>query len=478
MTPAAQATIFVAIAAFALSMLVPAAFPNQTQLLGLPLFMVAALWMVPLGMALVRGEKWAFILALAVLIFVTDSSFRTRHWTDKTLDWQALLKGLIWMGVGMIGLMRLSRTARLFSTPPVLFTLAFVAMLGMSALWSKMPLYSLQSAMSYFWLLLFGLAAAEVLDETAFLKAIALGCGMVVLPSLAVAPFGTGIVPPSPGSTGESDRLRGIADHPIPLAEEAALFTFACAALMRRLKGSGLRIMLALMVVAGIITVLLTQSRIPPIAMIAAVLSFAAYRKGGWLLMVPSLLLCVTVVLLMESMAGFAALLPQGMLEMFARSGSSSEILTLSGRLDIWPYVLDMVGRAPLLGHGHASGMVLFDGFTKWSINHAHNAYLQSLLYVGVAGTALLAMALLSQLRIFLVRPSAVRDIVFLYMLLKGMTEQSILSNMPSGAVVLWMITVGMAAMAWRQRRAPVSGAFGMNNVPGSPSAAAAKGAR
>lgn len=447
---AVRLAVTLSIAAFALALVAAVMFPDEPQLLGLPLFVVGALWMVPLGLALIQGRPWAFIIGLALLIFVTDATFRSRVWTDKSLDWQSALKGLVWAGAGMIGLIRLNRTGRLLTTPPVVFTLAFVFMLGMSALWSPTPLYTLQSAISYGWLLLFGLAAAEVLDEHNLLKAVALGCGMVVIPSLAIAPFGVALVAASPGSTGEADRLRGITDHAIPLAEESALFVFACCALWVRSHDFGAKLLLALLAVAGAITVILTHSRIPPLAMIAAVLAFAAYRKGGWMLMVSTLALSIGLVLLMEATAGFAALLPTGLLEMVARSGSSSEILSLSGRLTIWPYALDRVADSPLLGHGHASGMLVFKSFMRWKITHAHNAYLQALVYVGIVGFVLLMAALFCQIKVFLTRPSPVRDTIFLYMLLKGMTEQSILSNMPSGAVVIWMITVGMAALAWK----------------------------
>lgn len=444
-----------AVAAFAISMLVPALFPGEDSWMGLPLAAVAPLWILPLMAALARGERWAYVLALAVLIFVTDSSFRARDWQDKSLDWQVLLKGMVWLGCGLAGMLRLPRTGWMLSSPPVLFTLFFLTWLLASALWSPLPLYTVQSAVAFAWLFLFGLAAAQVLDETQLLKAVALGTGLVVLPSLALAPFAMGIAPPSPGSTGEADRLRGFTDHPIPMAEVSALFTFACAALIGRVRGGAARTGLVALVAAGIATVLLTQSRIPPLSMLAAAFAFAAYRRGGWLLMLPALTVFVALVLVLESLGGFARVLPPGLLELVARSGESSEILTLSGRLVIWPYVLDRIAEAPLVGHGHATGMVLFESFTRWKITHAHNLYLQALLYVGIVGFGLLLAALLCQFRVFLRRPSPVRDILVLFTLLKGVTEQSILSNMPSGSVALWMVTVGMAAMAWGKEVRP-----------------------
>lgn len=448
--PAAAAFAVLAALAFTLSMLVPALNPDQQSLLGVPLAVVALIWAVPLMLALVRGEPWAFIVALALLMLMTDANFRARAWNDKSVDAQVLVKGLVWLGCGTVGLIRLSSRGWLLGRPPVVFAGLLVALMGLSALWSPTPLYTVQSAVAYGWMLLFGLAAATVLDERQLLQAIALGTGLIVLPSLAIAPFAMGLTPPSPGSTGEPDRLRGLTDHPIPMAEVSALFTFAVAALALRARGAA-RLGLWLLVLAGLVTAGLTQSRIPPLAMVASVLAFLAYRRGGALLMVPTLTIAIGGVLLLEAIGGFAAMLPPDLLSLISRSGHSVEILSLSGRLDIWPYVLDRIAEHPILGHGAASGMMLFKGFVRWKITHAHNLYLQCLLYLGVVGFVLLMGVLLCQIRLFLRAPSPVRDILVLYIVLKGLTEQSILSNMPSGTVAVWMVTVGMAALAWRR---------------------------
>ncbi|HLO78412.1 MAG TPA: O-antigen ligase family protein [Magnetospirillum sp.] len=464
--PAARAFAVLAAAAFALSMMVPALNPEQQSLLGVPLAVIALIWAIPLMLALMRGDSWAFIVALALLMFLTDSNFRARAWNDKSVDAQVLVKGLVWLGCGMVGVIRVSARGWLLGRPPVIFAGALVVLMALSAMWSPTPLYTIQSAVAYGWMLLFGLAAATVLDERQVLQAVALGAGLIVLPSLAIAPFAMGLTPPSPGSTGEPDRLRGLTDHPIPLAEVSALFTFAVAALALRARGWG-RLGLWLLMAAGIATAAMTQSRIPPLAMVASVFAFLAYRRGGWLLMVPTLTVTIGGVLLLEAMGGFAAMLPPDLLSLISRSGHSVEILSLSGRLDIWPYVLDRIAEAPLLGHGAASGMMLFKGFVRWKITHAHNLYLQSLLYLGVVGFALLMGVLLCQMRVFLRAPSPVRDILVLYIVLKGLTEQSILSNMPSGTVAVWMVTVGMAALAWRR---PVSAAgIRAGTAPASP---------
>lgn len=452
--PAQIAAAMLAVAAFALSLLVEAAMPAKTVWHLLPLGVVTVVWMVPLMLALIRGERWAFVFALAVLLFTTDASFRARSWADKSIDWQVALKGLTWLGCGFAGAVHLSRTLPLLSRPPAWAALAFLLVLLASSAWSPVPGYSLMSGLAFLCLFTFALAAAQFLDERGFCIALAVGTGLIVLPSLAISPFMVGISPTSPGSTGEMDRLRGLTDHPIPLAEAAATFAFACLALRQFTKGAWRRTLCLALALCGIATLVLTQSRIPGLAMVAAVLGYWAYRKGGWLLMVPSMVMVAALALMMEAIAPFATLLPHDILELFARSGSSKEILTLSGRLTIWPYAWEHVQEALVLGHGHASGVTIFKGFTPWKIVHAHNAYLQALLYVGVVGASLLIGAILCQIKVFLDDPKPVRDVMMLYLLLKGVTEQSMMGNMPSSSVELWLVTVCMAAVAWNRRPA------------------------
>ena len=444
--PAAIATAIVAaLGGMAVAVLAPAGLADKPGYAAIPLAFAAVLWMIPVGLALVRGERWAYVVAMAGLIFLTDATFRSRSWADKSFDWQVLLKGMAWFGCGLAGTLRLGRTMERLTSPPVLFVLIFVVVLGVSTAWSPNPSYSFLSSMGFLCFLLFAVAAADVLDDRDILLGLAIGSGLVVLPSLAISPFAMGLSAVSPGSTGEVGRLRGITDHPIPLAESAALFIFACLALLGHVRGFGGRALLLLLAAAGIATALLTQSRLPVLAMAGAAAAWWAYRRGGALLMVPVLAGFATVVLAAESVAGFSRLLPRDILESVSRSGSSKEILTLSGRLLIWPYVVEQIADAPWLGHGHAAGVSLFRGFTPWKIAHAHNAYLQALLYVGILGSIPLLAALLSQLRAFVVRPSPVRDILLLNALILGMTETSMVANMPSQGVLTWMLAAAMA---------------------------------
>lgn len=453
------AFIFLAIVtagAFAVTLLIAAINGASSPFLdALPLAVVAALWAIPFMGALAKGESWAFILYIAVLIFVTEGNFRSREWDDKSFDWQVMMKGLTWLGAGVIGFLRLGDTWQWIKRPPALWALIFLVFLALSTAWSPEPAYTLLSAGAFLCLFLFSFACVQQLSEKQLMAGLLIGLSLVIVPSLAIAPFGIGITEPSPGSTGELDRLRGLTEHPIPLAEDAALLAFlAGLAIARKWRG---RLFFVLLFAASVTVVLLTQSRIPPLAMIAAALLAWSYSKGGLPLLLP-MLVGVVLLVWIDAMWGLLTILPGEIMSSISRSGRVSEITTLSGRLDIWPYVLDRFWEHPLIGFGHASGAQVLEPFPLWKITHAHNVVLQALLYTGLIGTALLIMAFLGQLRVFLASPNMFRDALFLYALVKGFTEQSMLSNMPSSSGFAWMLTVALSAKgaeALRKRKSP-----------------------
>jgi exopolysaccharide production protein ExoQ len=70
---------------------------------------------------------------------------------------------------------------------------------------------------------------------------------------------------------------------------------------------------------------------------------------------------------------------------------------SLTGRTELWPYVIDAIMRRPLLGWGFAAfwsplnpySMEISD-LVRWTVPEAHNGLLQALLDVGLIGTVLL----------------------------------------------------------------------------------------
>lgn len=75
------------------------------------------------------------------------------------------------------------------------------------------------------------------------------------------------------------------------------------------------------------------------------------------------------------------------------RNQGAEEVLTVSGRTDLWHSVYDMFLNRPILGYGYSASRNLLLKVLPWAGN-AHNALAETLLGLGVVGTALVWFAL------------------------------------------------------------------------------------
>jgi len=115
-----------------------------------------------------------------------------------------------------------------------------------------------------------------------------------------------------------------------------------------------------------------------------------AARGGGRIL---SILGCLPLL----GVAVMAAIAPD---VLFGLMGKDA---TLTGRTDLWPYVLDFISQRPLLGWGYRSfwqvdNPLAADLWKKlgWSPPHAHNGYLELLMDVGYVGSVGFAYVVLA----------------------------------------------------------------------------------
>jgi len=160
-----------------------------------------------------------------------------------------------------------------------------------------------------------------------------------------------------------------------------------------RLAGTGLRLLALFILAASLVTLVVTQSRGALLAMLGgaallALLDWVATRRW-WL---PALLVTATGLGLLAGPFVERALPPP----------SSSEALTLDGRLPIWEAAIRMIGRAPLSGAGLGNFQTVSardaadaaaDGLpgSFRGAGHAHNLFLQVATDLGLVGLAAFA---------------------------------------------------------------------------------------
>lgn len=128
------------------------------------------------------------------------------------------------------------------------------------------------------------------------------------------------------------------------------------------------------------------------VALAVGLLSFLIFlrmKKVGILIGSKTLIVMVSLIIIYGSITPFA-----GGLALYDASSVLGRDETLTGRSDIWAYLVPYAMKKPILGHGF--GGFWTDAIREATSSHAHNGYLDMILNLGFAGHIFFSMFLLS----------------------------------------------------------------------------------
>lgn len=394
-------------------------------------------------LAACRGQPWALRACMVVFILTIDSAVRGSPASPLTFDAQVLAKMLVTGGILIVGVANLPASMRYFRSVPAMALSLYLTLAVASCLYSPEPLFTLIHSVSFIAIFLFAGALVARLGFRDIMMTSLLVLGFHVVITLALAPLGR--VPPVwmiSGEGGNVVRLQGFVGHPLRLADVASLWIL-CAWVMW-LQG-WLRLRFLLIVLAlGAVTLALAHERMPIAACLLGLMSLGRYRP-----------LAVWFVLATALAALFAAILAPGIITAFAtaisRGGGAEEIFTLTGRLELWRQSLIIFMDRPLFGFGFsAAGHVLAERYhvpRGGSLpSGAEGMIPQSLLSLGLIGTALLILTLVS-LIVFAVRNrNSVLNPFICYAFFTGVTTASAIGRSVNGATLYWMMAICLVA--------------------------------
>lgn len=395
----------------------------------LPFGLALALLGLAVVCAAALGKRWAIASIFVFVIFGLSLSLRTREYGETGLDWQNGMKLATWALIVALGVLHARRLAAYFSRRTIMLAGLFGLMALFSALWSLTPAYTAANAVGVIAYLVLACLAASALGTDATLSlvtntllayiALALVSGLL-LPDMAWLP---------PSVTEISYRLRGLSGHPNVLGEQAALLVTFAAISHRRGVCGGLILMLALAL--GFAALAASGSRTTLAATLVAWIVVALRERR---LLLPAFVAgfaCALVGVVTLAFGWFPDIEP--LLGPLARSGSASEITTLTGRTDLWAVAADLIAQKPLFGWGFNGTEALIVGSVGRAFEgdpvNTHNMYIQSVLCLGFIGS-LPGFALLGLLVARMVaRPDGMRDQIVLLAMITGFAEVSIFAT-------------------------------------------------
>ena len=299
------------------------------------------------------------------------------EWVGKSGDKVTEILNAVFVGVCIalfvrgFGRIALVRTRALVGFYLVAFFLA-------SATWSIDPSFSIRESTLYAVMMLGSIGTATTLGVDAFMKLIARACLLAAIASLTLY-----FVAPHTVISVEDLDFRGVFSQKNVLGQ--AMMVGALAYLHRLRTGHGARWgnLLAL----GLITLVCLMSHSATSTLTIAMMCgldilFVLFRKRGAfrLIGIASLALGVPALIV-------AAAAPDALLDLIGKDR------TLTGRTEIWDFVMRMIADRPILGWGYLAFWtpsnpfaVELSNIVHWFVPQAHNGLLEIALHLGLVG--------------------------------------------------------------------------------------------
>jgi exopolysaccharide production protein ExoQ len=257
--------------------------------------------------------------------------------------------------------------------------LATIGYLLLTALWSTDPQTTVREAIVYFFVIVGTIGIAATFDADEFMGLLELTCFLSAIASIALL-----FIAPAIAFTDFVD-FQGIFPHKNFLGQVMATGALASLHGLRVGRRPALRIVM-LCVFAGLAfasksaTAWLTIFVSCGASMIAAL-----WQKGG-----AARIFGMVAAIALGPILLVVAVDPDPILELIGKDP------TLTGRTEIWDYVISDIWLKPLLGWGYFAFWLVSNpaameiaNSVKWFVPQAHNGLLEMLLNVGLAGTAI-----------------------------------------------------------------------------------------
>ncbi len=365
----------------------------------------------------------ASLVAIGVVLAVSIN-FRHRGFEDKSIDAQVLLR---LAGFALFFVLSASVVVRRLLSgikPEPLLWITLLAWLIVSSSYAADPVQSFVAASSALGGFLFLWSFCELYGRQSLVRVMTATCLVLSIGSIVIY-----FTNPSLGRLSDwnaagqyeiTTRLQGLFGNPNGAGGSAAP-SFLLALLLQRRRGAGIGHGVMLCVFA--IVAILSNNRMALIASAGCLASiYICQRNFGFRAIVVLLVGTVT------TLAVYA--LGEVLFTGIARSGNSDEVLSLTGRTEIWRVALKLWSDQPILGLGYGSSPFALSESPDLfgAVGNTHNTYLEVLFSSGVLGLGLLITSLAITLRRAFARRRFSELGIVVFFLIYGLTEAVIFS--------------------------------------------------
>jgi exopolysaccharide production protein ExoQ len=260
--------------------------------------------------------------------------------------------------------------------------LALVTFLLLSAAWSIDPSSTVRRGVVYLWFIIGTIGVVGSLDGDEAMDLLGRVCALSAAASIVLL-----VISPSNAWMPDSSGLRGIYPHKNVFGQVMAIGALVSLHAMRT-SNSRRRLskICTLILFTGLTFLSKSSTSLLTIFAFCAVNSIITIFRQGRI----GRIIGVFLIIVLVPAAAIAAWDPNALLEMIGKDP------TLTGRTELWSYLLNKIGERPILGWGFRAfwsghNPIVWDIQAKlgWTVVSAHNGLLEALLEVGIVGSAL-----------------------------------------------------------------------------------------
>lgn len=384
-----------------------------------------------------QGKSTAMTVLMVIILVLSDLSLRNRAYNDTSLDAQTLTKTALW-GLGLlVAIFNWRRLTLALREPAVAFLVALCLWFVFTSLYSPIRAYSFGSSVALLSVVVFGAVVRQVVPDKLLLNAAIGGIGVLLWLSLVLYVVAPGMAMASQEG-GQVLRLAAPFGTPNSLGRAAALVLLMCVVGVHGKTLTWRSPWVLGMGFAALACIVLSQSRTAAVALVGAIAILLLVERIGRLI-AASVVALVCAMLIFSVDLNLAELAAK-----ISRSGRVSDVVTLTGRTEIWSFIWGEIEKSPWFGYGYSSTRVLlpqlYRTFWGWTPAHAHNMWLQTWFVSGIVGVALLSTVIVAQFRYWLQSRDTISLAFLVFVFVMGLTEAGHLDGAPSILTVLWAL--------------------------------------
>jgi len=389
---------------------------------------------------------WLFYLAgtttpkamtalMVIILIVSELSIRNRALNDTTADPQNLVKLIFW-GAGMLVALLNWRHLRQALREPVFVAMTLYAVWAiLTSIYSPIFTYSFASGFAFLSVLFFAGVIRQVVAPRTLLKA-SIGA---LTPLLVIALLMYVLVPDRAMALMEAGNIKRLAaplGTPNSLGRVAAIVFLLCFVGWRLGWLKLTSPFLWVSVGSAVGCMVLSQSRTAILAASLALAAVLLVRRPFRFLIVASALLAGGLLFSISETD------PRDIAKAVSRTGSVSEVTSLTGRTQIWAFAWQEIKKAPVLGYGNASTKyympLKFRTFWGWTSTHVHNMWLQIWFTTGLVGVVLLFGVFLTQFLYWRKSRDLLSFVFLIFAFTIGLSEAAFINGVPSVLTAIW----------------------------------------